>query len=248
MRVLDAGARHIRLATSWSRRRPMLEVLVLTVGVALAGALLDGSLGTPQLSGADAVITVRGGAAALAGALAGRLTATDDVVPERLSPRRLAPVRVATVSLVLATGIASFGAAWPSGGLDAARTYLFFATVAMILCYLGGELLAALVLSGYLGACLFVGVPAVGPPRAWAVPMQPTDGLSVGLVLLLAVCALAVGVAACPPRRSEREWRRLSLTRSRAVQHARPVDHTDLSRLHRVQLVLRDPQHGGDAG
>lgn len=195
MSAPGSGGLRWRPVHTWLWRRPAYQVLAFTAVMAALGQMVSRLVWTPQLSGADAPITIRTAAAVLGGAAVAGLIPTRDPVAEVRAVRNIRLARQGVVGAVLCLGAAMFGVD-PSAGWDweAARTYVFVATVTLLIARSAGTLPAAAAFAAYLGACLFVGVPVDGHVRWWAVPVQPADGFSPGIAILAVTAAATVVV------------------------------------------------------
>ena len=150
------------------------------------------TLPTPQVSGAQADLSLSTLLAAVAGACTAAALYAEDPIAEARAVRRLRPARAVLIVALLITGGALFS--WGPHGVEVsdARSYLFFAAGSLVIGRLGGLPAAAVAFAAYTGACLFGGVPVEGRPRAWAVPMQHVEGLAPLAVTAVAAAAVAV--------------------------------------------------------
>ncbi len=132
-------------------------------------------------------------AAIIAGGVYAGLLASADPIAEYRSARRVGLARRVVAGVVLCSGAVVFGLTVPLGWhWEACRTYVFVATVMALVARYGGQLVAATVFAGYVGACLFVGVPISGNTRWWAVPVQAAEGPSIGMSLLVVAAFVVV--------------------------------------------------------
>lgn len=217
----DSRYGELSLIRSWLARHSVLPVVGATLALAAIGQIVPLVVWTPQFSGAEASITLRTGAAAVAGGCYAALVLTQDPIAEIRSTRNVRLLRWATAFTVLGVGIASLGLG-PSAAWDwsAVRTYMFVAAVTSLIARAAGLTAAAAVLGAYIGACLFAGVPQTGAVRWWAVPVQPATEPSIGIMILMVAASAAVMLAhRTPPLPSDHRARRMALDLRR---HPRP--------------------------
>jgi hypothetical protein len=172
---------------------------VVTFGV--AASTLSAAFGTPQLSGAEAPLSLAASIGAVAGFCFGFLGESREALLEARATRNLRRRRQ-----LLALGLLAFvGAVVPLGGLqgwdwDAYRNVMVMAGSGILLVRFAGSLVAAVTFAAYMGASLFVGAPLDAPVRWWAVLLQHTDGPSIGLLVATAVAVGSTLLATRSPR------------------------------------------------
>ena len=185
------------------RRRGVFLVLGLTVVLAVTARVLDGVIGTPQISGADGSLEVRSAIAAIEGACMAGLVVDADSLAEARSPRPLAVLRCVLAALVVAVGATLFAAPLGAGwSWPCARIFLLVAAGALLLTRFLGVVAAAAAFVTYVGLCLFAGVPWNSSARWWAVPMQPATTSARGPILIVAATAICVVLTFWRPKLS----------------------------------------------
>lgn len=200
MHAADQRRARPPLAT-WITRRGSLPVILAVAGFGVAAATLSAALGTPQISGAEAPLSLSAAFGAVAGFCFGFLGESRESLLEARATRNLQRRRQ-LLALALLTLI---GAVIPLGGLqgwdwDAYRNVMVMAGSGILLVRFAGSVVAAVLFAAYMGASLFVGAPLNAPVRWWAVLLQSTDGPSIGILVATVLAIGGVLLAMRSPR------------------------------------------------
>lgn len=186
-------------ALTWLRRRGVVVgggVTLVLAAIAHAAAI---TVSTPQISGAQAYLSATTLLAAIAGSSTAVALDTADPVAEARAARRLRAPRAVTMVVLLALGALLFTLGRDGPDLTALRVHLFFATCSLLLTRVFGISVTAVTLAGYLGLCVFAGVPVGGEPAWWAVLLQPVEELGPVVAVAAAAAAVVVLVTWEPP-------------------------------------------------